>query len=104
MYSNAIAFLFPSLYEGFGLPLVEAMNCGCPIGASQTSSLPEVAKDAALYFNPSDKDSILSVAETLVYNADIRSALKERGHARIQDFSWQRTAARTHDVYRSVLS
>lgn len=103
MYSNAIAFLFPSLYEGFGLPLVEAMSCGCPIGASQTSSLPEVAKDAALYFNPSDKDSILSVAESLVYKADVRSALKEKGLSRVQDFSWQKTAAHTQDVYSSVL-
>lgn len=103
LYSNAIAFLFPSLYEGFGLPLVEAMSCKCPIGASQSSSLPEVAQNAALYFNPSDKDSILSVAETLVYKADVRSALKAQGLLRVQDFSWQKTATGTHDVYSSVL-
>ena len=103
LYTGASCFVYPSLYEGFGLPLVEAMSCGCPIGASKTSSLPKIAQDAALYFNPYDKDSILSVAETLVYKADIRAALKEKGLSRVQEFSWQKTAAGTHDVYRSVL-
>ncbi len=103
MYSNAIALFFPSLYEGFGLPLLEAMSCGCPIGASQTSSLPEVANDAALYFDPYDKDSILSVAETLIAKPDIRLTLKQKGFLRAQKFTWTKTAALTHQVYTSVV-
>jgi len=103
MYSKALAFIFPSLYEGFGLPMVEAMSCGCPIGASQTSSLPEVSQDAALYFNPYDKDSILSVAETLVYKSDIRSRLKKKGLSRVQEFSWKKTASLTQAVYSSLV-
>jgi glycosyltransferase involved in cell wall biosynthesis len=103
IYTNAIAFLFPSIYEGFGLPLLEAMNCGCPIGTSQTSSLPEVAGDAALYFNPYDKESILSVTETLVTKSHIRSALREKGFLRAKEFTWQKTANLTHDVYKSLM-
>jgi len=103
MYSNAIAFIFPSLYEGFGLPLVEAMSCGCPIGASNTSSLPEVVQDAGLYFNPYDKDSILFVVEKLVYESKVRSDIKEKGLLRAQNFSWQKTALLTQNVYDSLL-
>jgi glycosyltransferase involved in cell wall biosynthesis len=103
IYSNAVALMFPSLYEGFGLPLIEAMSCGCPIGASQTSSLPEVANDAALYFDPYDQDSILSVAKTLISNSDIRLSLRQKGFLRAQKFTWKKTAALTHQVYSSVV-
>ena len=102
-YANAIAFFFPSIYEGFGIPLLEAMNCGCPIGASLTSSLPEVAGNAALYFDPLDKDSILSVAETLVSNQTIRASLIQKGFLRAREFSWQKTARLTHDVYSKLM-
>jgi glycosyltransferase involved in cell wall biosynthesis len=103
MYAHAIAFFFPSYYEGFGIPLLEAMNCGCPIAASHTSSLPEVAGNAALYFNPYDKHSILSVAEKLVNDPSIRTDLKAKGFLRAKEFSWQKTATRTHEVYKSLL-
>lgn len=102
-YTHALAFFFPSIYEGFGIPLLEAMNCGCPIGASETSSLPEVAGKAALYFNPTDKDSILSVAETLVSKQAVRTDLIRNGFERARDFSWQQTARQTHDVYNDLM-
>ncbi len=102
-YSNALAFFFPSVYEGFGIPLLEAMNCGCPIGASETSSLPEVAGNAALYFNPTNKDSILSVAETLVSQQPIRTNLIQNGFDRAKEFSWQQTARLTQDVYTKLM-
>jgi len=102
-YSNALAFFFPSVYEGFGIPLLEAMNCGCPIGASETSSLPEVAGNAALYFNPTDKDSILSVAETLVSQQSIRTNLIQNGFDRAKKYSWQQTAKLTQDVYSKLM-
>jgi glycosyltransferase involved in cell wall biosynthesis len=78
------------------------MNCGCPIGASDTSSLPEVAGNAALYFDPYNKDSIFSVAESLVNNSAIRSTLKENGIIRAKEFSWQKTAALTFQVYQEL--
>ena len=102
LYSNALAFFFPSTYEGFGIPLLEAMNCGCPIGASQTGSLPEVAGDAALYFDPYDESSILAVAETLITTPSIRSTLRQRGYLRSKEFSWAKTAQLTYDLYRNL--
>jgi glycosyltransferase involved in cell wall biosynthesis len=102
LYSNALAFFFPSIYEGFGIPLLEAMNCGCPIGASQSSSLPEVAGEAALYFNPHNKESILSVAEMFINAPHIREALRQKGYLRAKEFSWQKTAAKTYDLYKTV--
>jgi glycosyltransferase involved in cell wall biosynthesis len=102
-YSNALAFFFPSLYEGFGIPLLEAMNCGCPIGASQTSSLPEVAGNAALYFDPYDKDSMRSVAEALVLQPPLRANLIRNGFLRAKNFSWQKTSGLTHDVYSELI-
>jgi glycosyltransferase involved in cell wall biosynthesis len=102
LYFGALAFIFPSMYEGFGIPLLEAMNCGCPIGASQTSSLPEVAGGAALYFNPYLKESIFSVVETLINNQAIREDIKQKGFLRAKDFSWKKTAEQTHEVYNSL--
>lgn len=102
IYAHALAFFCPSLYEGFGIPLLEAMNCGCPIAASDTSSLPEVAGEAALYFNPTDKDSILAAANTLVTEPHTRSELMRKGYLRARDFSWPKTAWLTHNVYKGL--
>lgn len=103
LYSNALAFFFPSVYEGFGIPLLEAMNCGCPIGASQTSSLPEVSGDAALYFDPYCKESILTVAEKLVDSQHLRDTLRKKGFERAKEFSWQKTATMTYDLYKTLM-
>lgn len=103
MYSKALAFFCPSFYEGFGIPLLEAMSCGCPIAVSKTSSLPEVAGDAAHYFNPLSSESILSAAETMTANSTLRAALKEKGLARAKEFSWRKTADKTLNVYKNLM-
>lgn len=103
MYSSAIAFFYPSLYEGFGIPILEAMNCGCPVAASGTSSLPEVAGDAAIYFDPTNEESILGAAETMLDNDKLRSDLVVAGLGRANEFSWNRTALETHKIYLSLL-
>jgi glycosyltransferase involved in cell wall biosynthesis len=88
LISGATALLFPSLYEGFGLPVVEAMQCGTPVICSNTSSLPEVAGDAALQVNPLDVDALAQAMTRLLKDADLRQTLVERGYAQAQKFSW----------------
>jgi alpha-1,3-rhamnosyl/mannosyltransferase len=102
IYGGARLFVFPSLYEGFGLPVLEALACGTPVACSRVSSLPEVAGDAAVYFDPNDPDNI---AEVLIYsleNKDFIDELKFRGKEQTAKYSWQRTAQLTGQVYRQV--
>ena len=103
LYTGAVAFVFPSLYEGFGLPILEAMACGTPVACSNTSSLPEVAGDAALYFDPTNIESIAHTLDRMLADAELRADLRERGLARASDFSWERTAQETLKVYRKAL-
>ncbi|MBN1936407.1 MAG: glycosyltransferase family 4 protein, partial [Anaerolineae bacterium] len=103
LYSAATVFAFPSLYEGFGLPVLEAMACGAPVVCSNTSSLPEVAGEAALIFDPYDTNAIAGVLVQLCADADLRADLCARGLARATFFSWQRTAEETLKVYRKVM-
>lgn len=103
LLSGAIAFVFPSLYEGFGLPPLEAMACGTPVIASNRSSLPEVVGDAGLLVPPQPV-ALADAIQRLLDDRVLRDRLRERGLARAQDFSWQHTARQTLQVYESVAS
>jgi glycosyltransferase involved in cell wall biosynthesis len=101
-YRDAGAFVYPSIYEGFGIPPLEAMSMGCPVICSNTSSIPEVAGDAAAYFDPADIDSIRHALESTMTSPDLQRLLVARGRRRVEAFSWTECAARTRDVYRQV--
>jgi glycosyltransferase involved in cell wall biosynthesis len=103
-YRNARLFVFPSEYEGFGMPLTEAMVQGCPIACSRASSFPEVAADAAVYFDPLDVDALRSALETLALNDDRHRDMSARSSARATQFSWARCAGETAAVYRQALA
>jgi glycosyltransferase involved in cell wall biosynthesis len=103
IYAGARALAFPSLYEGFGLPALEAMACGAPVACSGTSSLPEVGGDAALYFDPNSEDSIADTLRQLLSEPDLRSELAQRGLERAAQFSWDRAAEETKAVYDAVM-
>lgn len=102
LYQMASVFIFPSLYEGFGLPLLEAMLAGCPIISSNTSSLPEVAGDAALFVDPLHVHKMATAIEQLLTDEALRERLIAAGYARAQQFSWEETARRTRSVYLAV--
>jgi glycosyltransferase involved in cell wall biosynthesis len=103
LYSSATTFVWPSLYEGFGLPPLEAMACGSPVVCSNASSLPEVVGDAALLFNPENTDELRERLRYVVRDEALRRDLRARGLARAAAFSWQRTAEETVRVYEMVL-
>ena len=103
VYAGAQALVFPSLYEGFGLPVLEAMACGTPVVASDASSIPEVGGDAALYFDPRDVGAMVEAIRQLVREAGPREDMRTRGLARAAGFSWQVAASRTRAVYNAVL-
>ena len=90
IYRNASVFVYPSLYEGFGLPVLEAMNQGVPVIASKTSSLPEVGGDSILYCNPKDVDDLAMVMKNVLRSSHLRVALSMKGKERAQHFSWDR--------------
>jgi glycosyltransferase involved in cell wall biosynthesis len=102
LYRLASVFVFPSLYEGFGLPPLEAMASGTPVVTSNVSSLPEVAGDAAILVDPYDVSSIVDGVRRVLTDPLLADDLRKRGLARARDFSWERSVARTHDIYRLV--
>jgi len=102
LYNAADAFIFPSLYEGFGLPVLEAMACGTPVVCSNTSSLPEVAGDAALMVDPANKASIAEGIKQILSDEKLRESLSEKGLKRKELFSWTKTARQTLDVYKKA--
>jgi glycosyltransferase involved in cell wall biosynthesis len=103
LWALAEAFVFPSLYEGFGLPVLEAMARSVPVASSNASSLPEVAGEAALLFDPHDETAIAGALRRLLDDAPLREQLYARGLARAGEFTWQRTARLTLDSYRRAL-
>ena len=102
-YANATAFVYPSLYEGFGIPPLEAMSAGCPVLSSNTSSLPEVVGDAALSFDPKDVEALRDALIRVVESSELRADLVRLGHTQRALFSWDRCVEQTLAVYRSVL-
>lgn len=104
LYHHARAFVFPSLYEGFGIPILEAFACGCPAILSNTSSFPEIAGNAAIYFEPKDLRSIQEAIAKVIYHEDARNDLIARGYERVKLFSWASTARKTAKVYKKALN
>jgi len=102
LYRAADAFVFPSLYEGFGLPILEAMACGVPTACSNISSMPEVAGDAAPTFNPENIEEIAAVLQRLLCDVTFQKDTRERGITRAAGFNWERTARMTLDVFEKV--
>jgi glycosyltransferase involved in cell wall biosynthesis len=103
LYRSAAALVYPSRYEGFGLPLLEAMACGTPVIAARTSSIPEVVGDAGVLLDPDDEHAWAHEIERVLEDPGHRERLRESGLARARAFSWQRTAQETAAVYRALL-
>lgn len=110
LYQNAIAFVFPSLFEGFGLPILEAFSMNCPVICSDISSLPEVGGEAVVYVDPKNTKSIASALAKFVYiennsftiNTKFRDNLINKGHAQLKKFSWEKCAKQTLDLFQEV--
>ena len=102
LYQHALAFVFPSLNEGFGIPVLEAYSAGCPVVLSDRSSLPEVGADAALYFDPENDESIADAIERVVSDDALRADLRRKGSERLSHFSCDKTAQQTLEVYQSL--
>jgi glycosyltransferase involved in cell wall biosynthesis len=99
LYNGAEILVFPSLYEGFGLPVLEAMACGCPVITSNVSSLPEVCGDAAILINPDNVDEITDAMERVLSDGKLREEMKRKGLKRAKMFSWEKAARETLQVY-----
>src|SRR5205085_2132361 len=104
MYRLAAVFVFPSLYEGFGLPPIEAMASGTPVVTSNVSSLPEVAGDAAVLVDPYDPEAIADGIDRVLRDESLRRDLRARGLARAKQFSWESSVRRVHEIYMEALA
>jgi glycosyltransferase involved in cell wall biosynthesis len=102
MYRLASVFVFPSLYEGFGLPPLEAMASGTPVVTSNVSSLPEVAGDAAVLVDPLDPEAIADGIYRVLTDETLRDTLRRRGPARARQFSWEASVRRVREIYDEV--
>ena len=102
LYRRAIAFVYPSLYEGFGLPPLEAMACGCPVIASNVTALPEVLGDAAILVDPTSVEQILTSLRAVTQRPEVANRLRRMGPGQAARYSWSETASKTLDVYASV--
>lgn len=103
LYESAMCFVFPSLYEGFGIPPLEAMNCGCPVLASHAASIPEVCGDAALYFDPHNADELAALLMRMNNDSVLRAELAMKGYKRAEQFSWETAASQVVAACRGVL-
>ncbi len=102
LYSGAEVFVFPSIYEGFGLPVLEAMSCGVPVVTSQVSSLPEIVGKAGLLIDPHQPETIASGILNVLSDRQLQEQMRDNGYRQAQKFSWERTAQETYQVYREI--
>ena len=102
LFRNALTFVYPSLYEGFGLPILDAFCAGCPVILSNCSCFPEVGGDAALYFDEGDAETLRNHVRALLKDDSMRKTLIERGYARAELFTWEKCAEKTAEVYRRI--
>lgn len=104
IYQNALCLLYPSVYEGFGFPILEAMNYGVPVITSNVSSMPEVAGDAALLVDPNDERDLVDAMKKILMNGEMRNMMIARGYERVKKFSWKRCAEETINIFKKVSS
>ena len=104
LYRNALCFVLRSLYEGFGLPILEAMRYGCPVVTSNVSSLPEAAGDAAVYIDPNNTEDIAQKLKLVISDLKLREELIEKGKKQVQKFSWEKAAKETLEILKGVTS
>jgi glycosyltransferase involved in cell wall biosynthesis len=102
LYRGAEALIFPSLYEGFGLPILEAMACGTPVVTANITAMPEVAGNAALLVDPTSVEQIASAMARIASDSSLRQELRENGSARAAQFPWERTISGVHEVLRKI--
>ena len=103
LYLNALGYIFPSYYEGFGLPILEAMHCGCPVVCSRAASLPEIAGGAALFFDPMDASDLAEAVNRIYLDRELRNRIIQKGNQRASEFSWQSTAHKTLSALRTAI-
>jgi glycosyltransferase involved in cell wall biosynthesis len=103
LFKHAALYVFPSKYEGFGLPPLEAMSYGCPVVSSNATCLPEIMENAAIYFNPHDEKKIISVIQEILSDQFLRSELVKKGYEQIKKYNWENAAHQTVTVYQGVL-
>jgi glycosyltransferase involved in cell wall biosynthesis len=102
LYKKALAFIFPSYYEGFGIPILEAFQAECPLILAKASCFPEIAKDAALYFDSKNSYELKDCCKKILESEDLRKKYIKKGLERVKDFSWERTTKETQKVYESI--
>ena len=100
LYNLADLCIYPSLYEGFGLPILEAMSCGCPVITSKTSSMPEVSGDAAILIDPYEENEMSNAMYEVLTNDELRRSLIRKGFKRYKKFSWEKTAEKTLEIFK----
>ncbi|MEZ0537378.1 glycosyltransferase family 4 protein [Caldicellulosiruptoraceae bacterium PP1] len=104
LYSGSEVFVYPSLYEGFGLPPLEAMACKCPVITSNVTSMPEILKDAAIYINPYSLEDLIDKLDKVLSDNTIRSSYSEKGYEYSKNFTWQKTVSETIDIYNKIFA
>lgn len=103
LYANALAYVFPSFYEGFGLPPLEAMAHGLPVVSSDKTCLPEILRDAAIYFNPEDENDMKDKIERVIKDENLRADLRSRGYLQAKKYNWSECAEKTLGVYKNII-